>query len=294
MYFFKFNIGDYASHTRHLSPIEDIAYRRMLDLAYTTEKPIPKDIRELSRLINLRKHQQEITDVLNEFWEQVEEGWINNRVLKEIEATGQKSESASRSAKARWDKMKDAKAMREESERNANALKMDANASEIDATRDTLPETHYPLPETLHPQPKTYVSPAKPKQQKAPLDEELQAACRSTWSEYSRAYQARYGVEPIRNKKINSQVKSFVGRIGYAESPMVAAFYVMTNSSYYVTRGHGWDSLLSDAEKLRTEWATGTCITSTRAKQLDQSQANAGVVNEALKILEGMDNAENS
>lgn len=159
MYFFKFNIGDYASHTRHLSPIEDIAYRRMLDLAYTTEKPITKDIRELSRLINLRKHQQEITDVLNEFWEQVEEGWINNRVLKEIEATGQKSESASRSAKARWDKMKYAKAMREESERNANALKMDANASEIDATRDTLPETQDTLPKTPKKQGATFVLP---------------------------------------------------------------------------------------------------------------------------------------
>lgn len=159
MYFFKFNIGDYASHTRHLSPIEDIAYRRMLDLAYTTEKPLTKDIRELSRLINLRKQQQEITDVLNEFWECVEEGWINNRVLKEIEATGQKSELAARSAKVRWDKMKDANAMREECERNANASKKNANASKNDATRDTLPETHYTLPETPKKQCATFVLP---------------------------------------------------------------------------------------------------------------------------------------
>lgn len=28
MHYYNFHIGDYASHTRHLSPIEDIAYRR--------------------------------------------------------------------------------------------------------------------------------------------------------------------------------------------------------------------------------------------------------------------------
>jgi uncharacterized protein YdaU (DUF1376 family) len=141
MYYFKFNIGDYASHTRHLSPIEDIAYRRLLDLAYTSENPITDDIRELSRLINMRDYQQEIIDILNEYWEHVTEGWINNRVLKELEATGVKSESASRSAKMRWDKAKEANAMRLESERIANASKSNANASKIDATHNTLPIT---------------------------------------------------------------------------------------------------------------------------------------------------------
>ena len=145
MHYYKFNIGDYASHTRHLSPIEDIAYRRLLDIAYTTEKPITKDIRELSRLINLREFHQEIVDVLKEFWEEVEEGWINNRVFKEIEATGVKSELASRSAKMRWDKIKEANAMREESERNANALENNANALENDATHYPLPITQYQL-----------------------------------------------------------------------------------------------------------------------------------------------------
>jgi uncharacterized protein YdaU (DUF1376 family) len=40
--FYSFHIGDYAAHTRHLTPIEDIAYRRMLDLYYTSEKPLPR------------------------------------------------------------------------------------------------------------------------------------------------------------------------------------------------------------------------------------------------------------
>ncbi len=148
MHYFKFNIGDYASHTRHLSPIEDIAYRRLLDLAYTSEKPITSDLRELSRLINMRDYQTEIQDILNEFWEHVTEGWINNRVFKELESTGIKSESAARSAKMRWDKVKEANAMRTESECNANALETNANASKNDATHNPLPITNNQKPIT--------------------------------------------------------------------------------------------------------------------------------------------------
>lgn len=144
MHYYKFNIGDYASHTRHLSPIEDIAYRRLLDIAYTTEKPIKDDIRDISRLINLREFQAEIQDVLKEFWQLVDgEGWVNNRVFKEIENSGEKSAKASMSAKMRWDKIKQANAMREECERNANASENGANIIEIDATHYPLPTTHY-------------------------------------------------------------------------------------------------------------------------------------------------------
>ena len=47
MHYFNFNIGDYASHTRHLSLLEDLAYRRLLDAYYLSEKPFqgsPADI----------------------------------------------------------------------------------------------------------------------------------------------------------------------------------------------------------------------------------------------------------
>ena len=39
MHYYSFNIGDYASHTRHLTAIEDLAYRRLLDLYYLHEQP---------------------------------------------------------------------------------------------------------------------------------------------------------------------------------------------------------------------------------------------------------------
>jgi hypothetical protein len=118
-------------------------------------------------------------------------------------------------------------------------------------------------------------------------DTELQAACRETWKSYSNAYFDRYGTEPVRNAKVNGQVKQFVQRLGFTESPHVAAFFLTHNNAYYAGRMHSVDCLLSDAEKLRTEWATGNAITQTKARQLDKKQSNKDAVGEALAMLGG-------
>lgn len=114
---------------------------------------------------------------------------------------------------------------------------------------------------------------------------ELQQACKQVWQQYSDAYYQRYNVEPVRNAKVNGQVKSFVKRIGYDNAPHVAAHFVSSNAAYYVSRGHSIDCLLSDAEKLHTEWATGKSITQTRARQIDKSESNKNAVSEAIQIL---------
>lgn len=116
---------------------------------------------------------------------------------------------------------------------------------------------------------------------------ESQQANLKTWNAYSTAYFNRYGAEPVRNAKINSQIAQLVQRLGAVDAPGVAEHYVRSNSSYYHQRGHSIDCLLADAEKLRTEWATGKTMTTTRARQIDQTEANRGVVDEALRILEG-------
>ena len=56
MHFYTFHIGDYSSHTSHLSPIEDIIYRRLLDKYYLSETPIPSEIDAVSRLIGMREY----------------------------------------------------------------------------------------------------------------------------------------------------------------------------------------------------------------------------------------------
>ena len=49
MFYYSFNIGDYQSHTSHLSEMEDLAYRRMLDWCYLHEKPLPEEVDEILR-----------------------------------------------------------------------------------------------------------------------------------------------------------------------------------------------------------------------------------------------------
>lgn len=120
---------------------------------------------------------------------------------------------------------------------------------------------------------------------KVDSEKELQEACKETWKFYTDAFFNRYGTEPVRNAKVNGQIKQFVKRIGYAESPLVAASFVSNNTQYYVSRGHSVDCLLADAEKIRTEWATGNVMTNTRANQIDKSQANKSAVSEAMQLL---------
>ena len=82
MQYYQFHLGDYISHTAHLEPLEDLAYRRLLDLYYSTEQPIPNDIQSVSRRLRLGSDVVEI--VLNEFFDLSDGVWHNHRCDVEI------------------------------------------------------------------------------------------------------------------------------------------------------------------------------------------------------------------
>lgn len=119
MHYYQFNIGDYKSHTEHLSEMEDLTYRRLLDWYYLHESPIPLDESEVARQIRMRSHSDCIAVVLREYFDRTADGWIHHRANKELEKAGEKSHKASESAKARWKKKTDANALQTQSERNA-------------------------------------------------------------------------------------------------------------------------------------------------------------------------------
>lgn len=101
MHYYSFNIGDYASHTRHLEPLEDLAYRRILDMYYLHEQPLNECSTTVARLINMRKNVKEVELVLNEFFLLVKGvGWTNPRADDEIAKYHSKLESASKAGKA--------------------------------------------------------------------------------------------------------------------------------------------------------------------------------------------------
>ena len=94
MHYYQFNIGDYAKSTLHLSLIEDLAYRRLLDRYYDTEKPLETDLTKLCRFIRLGSYEKETQQVLDEFFSLTQKGWIQKRVQKELGSYSAKAESA--------------------------------------------------------------------------------------------------------------------------------------------------------------------------------------------------------
>jgi len=135
MHYYQFNIGDYQSHTAHLTDLEDLAYRRMLDWCYLHEKPLPIDPEEIARLVRMRTHSECIAVVLREYFKKTESGWISSRVLLEMDRVGEKSSKARASAKARWDA-------------NAKRTQSDGNATQdtLHKTQDTLPKKNTVAP----------------------------------------------------------------------------------------------------------------------------------------------------
>ena len=86
MHFYGFNIGDYVSHTLGLSHLEDLAYRRILDLYYLKERPLKGDPKSVARDIRMADCIEEITYVLEKYFTIIDGFWQNARCEKEIKS----------------------------------------------------------------------------------------------------------------------------------------------------------------------------------------------------------------
>jgi uncharacterized protein YdaU (DUF1376 family) len=83
MHYYQFHIGDYRAATAHLSNEEDLAYRRLLDMYYDTERGIPADTQWVARRI--RVAEDVVKTVLQDMFSVGEDGtWGNDRADKLI------------------------------------------------------------------------------------------------------------------------------------------------------------------------------------------------------------------
>ena len=134
MNYYPFHIGDYLSATRHLSWDEDAAYRRLLDVYYASEKPLPADLRAVCRLVlaTTEAQREAVRVVLEEFFELTAEGHINARADREIDAMREKQDKQREKAMKRWQKPREeigtAPAMPRHEQQDAAASKTDADA----------------------------------------------------------------------------------------------------------------------------------------------------------------------
>lgn len=94
MHYYSFHVSDYLHDTAHLSLLEDLAFRRLLDLYYTSEKPIPNRTQEVSRRIRMSDHQDAVQTVLEEFFafNQEFDFWYHKRCDETIIAYQAKSQ----------------------------------------------------------------------------------------------------------------------------------------------------------------------------------------------------------
>jgi uncharacterized protein YdaU (DUF1376 family) len=100
MNYYPFHVGDYASHTGHLDPMEDLAYRRLLDAYYLRESQLPTDTEQTARLIRMRHNVKEVEAVLKEFFLLTVTGWSHARCDEEIAKMQDKQAKARASAQA--------------------------------------------------------------------------------------------------------------------------------------------------------------------------------------------------
>jgi uncharacterized protein YdaU (DUF1376 family) len=105
MNFYPFHIGDYISHTSHLTNEEDLAYRRLIDLYYQTEQPFTRNLTWLAKRV--KSTEEVIATVLVEFFEETEEGWKNKRADEEIAKYKAMQEGGRKGAAMRWGKGSD-------------------------------------------------------------------------------------------------------------------------------------------------------------------------------------------
>ncbi len=165
MNYYEHHIGDYTVATTHLSFIEDATYSRLLRRYYSTEKPLPTDVKVIQKLIGAISgiEKKAVVNILNEFFVLAADGWRQQRCDHEIKRFQDKQSKAKRNAESRWQgpgetelpseeglnsgHFRDADAMLEKYGRNANAMleKCGRNAHQTPVTNhqspDSIPQT---------------------------------------------------------------------------------------------------------------------------------------------------------
>lgn len=110
---------------------------------YTTEKPLPAELRAVYRLViaGTDEQREAVENVLNEFFVLTDAGWINTRADTEIDAMREKQQKQREKANKRWQKPKAEPGTASAMPRHEQS---DAAASKADA--DAMPPTPTPTP----------------------------------------------------------------------------------------------------------------------------------------------------
>jgi uncharacterized protein YdaU (DUF1376 family) len=138
MNYYPFHLGDYAAHTAHLEPMEDLAYRRLIDQYYLREGPLPADIQVTAKLVRMRSMVADVESVLKEFFTLTAAGWMHNRCEAEIAEMQERQQIAKDKSNKRWDMQRAEHSNAAAQQNNAAACA----AAQKDGAGEMLPNTN--------------------------------------------------------------------------------------------------------------------------------------------------------
>lgn len=242
MFSYPFHAGDYLKDTAHLTDDEDLTYRRMIDFYYDREGPLSDDVNLIARKV--RCPVNTVSAILGEFFVKDADGWHQPRCDREIEAYKNRLANSRKGAAVRWG---NAPPLPEQPASNANRKPITENRKPKE--KPSRRKKAAPGPES---------GPLAGNQADGgatPHEKDRKAANAAVWQAYSDAYRRRYGVPPVRNVTINSQVASLVKRVGAEDAVLVALDYLKQDAKMY--EFHPFGLLLRDCEKLVTAMRVG-------------------------------------
>ena len=105
MNFYPFHIGDYAAHTRHLSFMEDLAYRRLIDQYYLDECPLKGEPSLIARRIGMSDFSSDVEYILETFFDKENDLWVSKRCDDEIAKYRLKADSARNANRVKSEKI---------------------------------------------------------------------------------------------------------------------------------------------------------------------------------------------
>lgn len=287
MIYFRMYVQDYLAATSRISMLEHGAYMLLLAYYYADECPLPADKEDVYRIVRaITTVERKATDkVLDLFFELRADGYHQERADHEIEVSRIARENGSGGGRPKTGKVTGSgtggiteqvtgsiTGSVTEVETGDGTQKVTGSGQPFSLSTNNSLSTSQPS--NLSPNPVTPTA-ARPSSRKPKAA--ANPATAEAWSAYSAAYKNRYHIEPVRNAKVNTHIARLVERVGAAEAPAIAAFYLTHSGRSYVASKHDSKYLDMDAEGLRTEWATGQRITQAQAAQADRTQATGSV-----------------
>lgn len=116
-----------------------------------------------------------------------------------------------------------------------------------------------------------------------------EAPTNAAWDAYAEAYERRYRARPNRNASDNGKLANFVAKVGGADAPAIAAFYLTRR--IYVGQMHPLGLLSRDAQAIRTQWLTGlepgiAAPASARAQRMAQAMGGVGLEGDSSNVID--------